>query len=251
MTTVGMIGLGNYGSAVANLIANNGYPVLAWEHNAAVVQQVNDERKNDLYLPGVALHEDITATDDLDRVFRKTEVVFNAIPAAYVAGTLHRVVNRVPKATFIVNMAKGIHRETRFTAYQTVRDLLPHNPLAMLSGPAVATEFAWGAPTMVVVAGENATRLLGITRYLDGETFRVRLSSDVVGVEWGGILKNVYAIGLGVLDGRASSWHRGGRLALLSRRWGCCRRGIMRCTRYYTGRRSWTYVRQLQAGFGR
>jgi glycerol-3-phosphate dehydrogenase (NAD(P)+) len=99
-------------------------------------------------------------------------------------------------------MAKGIDGSTGLTSFQTLAAIFPHNPRVMLSGPSIANEFARQMPTVVVLAGESKSDLLRVSRLLDNEYFRTRFSDDAVGVELGGILKNIYAIGLGLFDGK-------------------------------------------------
>jgi glycerol-3-phosphate dehydrogenase (NAD(P)+) len=198
---VGMIGLGNLGSAVANLIAENGYDLLGWEYNASVVDEINTQHTNTRYLAGVALDERLAATKDLNEVFAACEVVFIALPSIFIQSALGGLANQVDPRITIVNMAKGIDRQIGLTAFQTVSMLFPSNPKIMLSGPAIANEFAQKKPTVVVLAGGDFDSMLKISRMMDNDYFRTRFSDDVIGVELGGILKNIYAAGLGMFDG--------------------------------------------------
>ncbi len=199
---VGMVGLGNFGSALGNLIANNGHDVLGWEYNASVVEEVNRQHTNSHYLAGIDLSPRLVATDDVAAVFQGRRVVFVAIPTAFFTATLEPVLDGVDRRTVIVNLAKGIDHATGLTAYQTLCDVFPDNPTVVLSGPSVADEFSRGMPTVVVIASQHDGAKLAVARLLDNAHFRVRFSSDVVGVELGGILKNIYAIGLGLFDGK-------------------------------------------------
>ena len=199
---VGLVGLGNFGSAIGHLIASNGHDVLGWEYDEAVVAEVNAAHVNTRFLPGIELHAGLVATSDLKAVFRRCEVVFVAIPSVFIRPTLMPVRDEIGEAVLVVNMAKGIDRETGLTAFQTVADLLPRNPKVMLSGPSVANEFVRNMPTTVVVAGARRGDLLTVAHLLDTDSFRTRFSDDVVGVELGGVLKNIYAIGLGLFDGK-------------------------------------------------
>ena len=198
---VGLIGLGNLGTAVGDLIARNGHDVLGWEHNDAAVAQINEHHTNERYLPGVPLSPRLRATSDAAAVFRYASAIFIAIPSAFIDSTLRPLVGVADPQTLFVNMTKGIDRETGMTSYQVVSHLLPDNRHVMLSGPSVANEFARGMPTTVVVAGPDISDLLLVSRLLDNDTFRTRFSDDWIGVELGGILKNIYAIGLGMFDG--------------------------------------------------
>lgn len=198
---VGIIGLGNLGSAVGDLIARNGHDVLGWEHNDDAVAEINEHHTNERYLPGIRLSPRLRATSDPAAVLRFAGVVFIAIPSAFVDSTLRPLVGEAAPQTLFVNMAKGIDRETGQTSYQLISHLLPDNRHVMLSGPSVANEFARQMPTTVVIAGPDISDLLLVSRLLDNDYFRTRFSDDWIGVELGGILKNIYAIGLGMLDG--------------------------------------------------
>lgn len=199
---VGLIGLGNLGTATANLIAGNGHEVRGWDHDAAVVREIADQGTNSRFLDGVAVRPEVTATGDLPSVVRSSEVLFVAIPSVFIEPTLRPVRDEVPPDCLIVNMAKGIDRETGRTAFHRIGRLLPEQRRVMLSGPSIANEFARGTPTVVVVASEQRDGLLTVSRVLDNDHFRTRFSDDPVGVELGGIMKNIYAIGLGMFDGR-------------------------------------------------
>lgn len=199
---IGQIGLGNMGTAVANLIANNGFEVLGWDYNASVVDEINKNGTNSRYLQGIDLNLKLKATNDISRVADFGDLLFVAIPSVFIKGTLEPLQNRMSEDIIVVNMAKGIDRATGLTSFQTIESLFPENPKVMLSGPSIANEFARGMATVVVLASENRVDLLQVAQVLDNDSFRTRFSEDTIGVELGGILKNIYTIGLGLFDGQ-------------------------------------------------
>jgi glycerol-3-phosphate dehydrogenase (NAD(P)+) len=199
---IGLVGLGNLGAAVANLVAGNGHDVLGWEHNAEVVAEINRAHTNSRFLPGVLLSPRLAATGELAAVFERSDMVLIALPSAFMRQTLGSVQSHVGPGTPLVNLAKGIERATGLTSFQILAELFPHNPRVMLSGPSIANEFAAGLPTVVMIAGPRTADLLAVARVLDNAHFRVRFSDDTIGVELGGILKNAYVIGLGLFDGQ-------------------------------------------------
>lgn len=199
---IGIVGLGNLGTAVANLIAANGHDVLGWEYQAPVVGEINASHANTRFLPGVALSPRLRATTALAEVFGQAEIVFVALPSAFLSATLAPARAWASASTLLVNLAKGIDRTTGLTSFQTLAQLFPAHRKVMLSGPSIANEFAAGLPTVVVIAGPSTSDLLLVARALDNEHFRVRFSDDTIGVELGGILKNAYVIGLGMFDGQ-------------------------------------------------
>ena len=201
---VGLVGLGNLGTAIANLVTENGHSAVGWELDASVVAEINSAHVNSRFLPGVPLAETLVATGDVHDVFHGADIVFLAVPARFIRPTLRGVVASgvVAPDTVIVNMAKGIDADTGLTAFQTTEMLFPDNSCVMLSGPSIANEFARGMPTIVVLAGQNQAALTRVSRVLDNRHFRTRFSTDTTGVELGGLLKNIYAIGLGLFDGK-------------------------------------------------
>ena len=199
---VGVVGLGNLGTAIANLIAANGHRVLGWEYDPTVVEEINAAQANTRFLPGVALNANLRATHALEDVFQASTTVFIALPSAFITHTLEPVKTYLPGATTLVNLAKGIDGQTGLTSFQMLAGLFPTNTKVMLSGPSIANEFARGMPTVVMIAGRNTAELLHVARLLDNQHFRVRFSDDAIGVELGGILNNAYVIGLGMFDGQ-------------------------------------------------
>jgi glycerol-3-phosphate dehydrogenase (NAD(P)+) len=199
---IGLVGLGNLGTAIGNLIAANGYDVLGWEYNRDVVEEINSRHTNARFLPDVPLNPNLKATSDLATVFQDCRAVFVAIPSVFIKPTLEPVRAQIGQEILLVNMAKGIDGESGLTSFQVISALFPANPKVMLSGPSIANEFARHMPTVVVIAGQSKSDLLRVSHLLDSKTFRTRFSDDEIGVELGGILKNIYAIGLGLFDGQ-------------------------------------------------
>lgn len=198
---IGLVGLGNLGTAIGNLMAQNGYGVLGWEHDPAVIEEINSQHKNSKFLPGIDLNSHLVATADLSTVLQRCNILFIALPSVFIQATLEPVREQVSEDMLLVNMAKGIDGETGLTSFQSLGRMFPHNRRVMLSGPSIANEFARQMPTTVVIAGARAD-LLTVAQLLDSASFRTRFSDDTLGVELGGILKNVYAIGLGLFDGQ-------------------------------------------------
>jgi glycerol-3-phosphate dehydrogenase (NAD(P)+) len=199
---VGLVGLGNLGTAVGNMISENGYEVLGWEFHQEVVEEINQNHLNSRFLPGVSLHESLLATTDIAEIFQSCQVIFVAIPSAFIQSTLNPFQKKVTSDVVFVNMAKGIDGRSGLTSFQILSSIFPDNPCIMLSGPSIANEFARHLPTSVMVAGRSRHDLLLVSRILDNDYFRTRFSQDSIGVELGGILKNIYAIGLGLFDGK-------------------------------------------------
>jgi glycerol-3-phosphate dehydrogenase (NAD(P)+) len=199
--TVGIIGLGNIGCTLANHIANNGYDVLAWEYEADVVAEVNSNHTNSKFLPNIKLNKRLKATHDIAQVFRQSEIIINAIHTKYIRQTLQNCNNKISPNTLIVNVAKGIDANG-ITGCKMLEQIFPNNKVIMLAGPAIANEIARNNPTLIVLAGAANEQLIKIAHLFDNDFLRVRFSDDRTGIELGGILKNIYAIGMGIMRGK-------------------------------------------------
>lgn len=195
-----MIGLGNFGTAIGNLIASNGYDVLGWDINDGVVDDINQNHRNTTYLKGVDLSPKLSATHNIADVLADCPILFIAIPARFIHDTLATFTPTQP-SPICVNMAKGIDLARNQTASEILRDLLPIYQHFVLSGPSIANEFAQGLPTKVVIAGKDKGIYERIASLLKCNYFATEYSNDIIGTEWGGIIKNAYTIGLGLLHG--------------------------------------------------
>ncbi|MEO1286194.1 MAG: NAD(P)-binding domain-containing protein, partial [Chloroflexota bacterium] len=198
MTSIGMIGLGNFGTAIAHLLTSNGHSVLGWDVQASVLQDIQQTQCNQQYLPQVTLHPTLQVTDDLQMLLAHVEMLFIAIPARYIRPTLQNHLDTVTTGTICVNMAKGLDTQTNETAFTILQKLLPQCRHLVLSGPSIANEFVQGHRTRVVIAGTQDA-YQQVADKLDSPIFRTDYSSDTIATEWGGILKNIYSIGLGLL----------------------------------------------------
>lgn len=199
MTRIGIVGLGNFGTAIGNLIARNDYRVLGWDINSAVINEVNQQHRNSQYLKDIILSENLSATDSLEDLFADCTVIFVAIPARFIRQTLAPFT--ATESHIVVNMAKGVDRTSMQTASHILREVLPDAQHLVLSGPSIANEFAKDLPTSVVIAGSDKAVYERVAPLLATDYFATQYSSDIAGTEWGGIIKNVYAIGLGLLHG--------------------------------------------------
>jgi len=147
---IGVVGLGNLGSAIANLVAANGHDVLGWEYNADVVDEINRAHTNTRFLPGVELHPRLAATQQLGDIFTHSRAIFVALPSSFLRPTLEPVKQLGQPDMLLINLAKGIERATGLTALQMLGGLFPRHTTIMLSGPSIANEFARGMPTVVM-----------------------------------------------------------------------------------------------------
>ncbi len=196
-----IIGDGGWGTALALVLQNNGHHVTVWGAFEENIQAIRANGKNQTFLPGIPLPDDITWTSDTVQACRQADLVVLAMPTQFYRPVLHRIKGHLPaKATF-VSVTKGLDRETHQTMTEVARTMLATKHVGALSGPSHAEEVARGIPTAVVGAADNPTDRETIQRAFNGGPFRVYSSEDVTGVQVGGALKNVIALAVGISDG--------------------------------------------------
>jgi glycerol-3-phosphate dehydrogenase (NAD(P)+) len=208
---IGVIGGGAWGTALAQVAARGDRDVMIWAREPDVVASVNQAHENRLFLPDVALSPAIRATGALADLAR-CDALLVVVPAQHVRAVLaDAAVGTIP----LVLCAKGIEAGTRLLVGDIARQLHPHAPVAVLSGPTFAHEVAAGLPTAVTLACEDAGIGARLADRLAGPAFRPYASTDVVGAEIGGAVKNVLAIACGVVEGAGLG--QNARAALIAR----------------------------------
>ena len=199
-----VIGLGAFGTALANILASRSDEVRAWAREPKVVESINVARENRAYLPGVAVSPRVRATLSLEEALAGSELVVFATPSHATRDVVKKALPYLREHVPLLTVAKGIENETLMTMTQLLEDCLPeqfHPSIAILSGPSFAKEMAAGMPTVVTIAAHHEKVAQRIQASLQTETFRTYTSVDVIGVEMGGALKNVIAIAAGISDG--------------------------------------------------
>ena len=196
---IAIIGGGAWGTALAQTVRRAGRSVTLWAREAEVVEAINRDHVNPLFLPGVALDPDIRGVTDLVEAARDADAVLVAVPAQHLRAVTAAF---APSTIPVVICAKGIEEKTGALLSEIVAATLPGVPLAVLSGPTFAAEVARGLPTAVTLATGDAALGRRLTQGLGTRSFRPYVSNDLVGVEVGGAVKNVLAIACGIVEGR-------------------------------------------------
>jgi glycerol-3-phosphate dehydrogenase (NAD(P)+) len=195
---VTVLGAGAWGTALANLLCQNGHAVTLWGHDPDHVATLRQTGRNDLFLPGIPLAPPLRCEADLQAAARECECLVVAVPSKFLRG----VTARLPSFRRIaVSVTKGIEDETGLTMSGILRATMPEATAAALSGPSFAKEVAKGIPGAIVAAHPDPRIAKTIQALFHRPAFRVYTSSDLLGVELGGALKNVVAIAAGVGDG--------------------------------------------------
>jgi glycerol-3-phosphate dehydrogenase (NAD(P)+) len=201
---VTVIGGGSWGTALADVLATGGASVSLWLRDPEVARAIRETHENPRYLPGLKLSERIEATTDLAAALSGTEAVVVVVPTPAIRDAMAAALPHLPVGVPIVAASKGIENETLMTVAEILEDVLPegHHPyLTYLSGPSFAKEVIQKQPTAVTVAAFWPKVAEQVQKMFATPYFRVYTSTDVVGVEVGGALKNVIAIGAGISDG--------------------------------------------------
>ncbi|MEM6910732.1 MAG: NAD(P)H-dependent glycerol-3-phosphate dehydrogenase [Verrucomicrobiota bacterium] len=198
---VGILGAGSWGTALATVLAERGLQVRLWGHDPAQIRQLQATRLNQEYLPGVPLSENISFSQELSDLADSDFLLFVVPSAAMreVAAQAKSIGLRpgVP----LVSCTKGIELETGERMTEVMGDELPGHPLAVLSGPSHAEEVGKRLPTAVVVGSEDAATATSLQEVFTLPWFRSYTSEDVRGIEYGGAIKNVFAIAAGACEG--------------------------------------------------
>ena len=202
LKTVCMIGEGAWGTAVATLLAENGYTVKLWCYDSNVARSINEKRENDRYLPGILLDEKIQPTTDLMQATCDVKWVFEAIPVKFLCAVLQDAKECFSPNQVWVVLSKGIEQETLLLPTQMIDEVFgKHTKKAVFAGPSFAQEVATKQITAVTVAATDCEIGLKLQRILANDYFRPYITTDMMGVQLGAALKNVITIGIGLLGG--------------------------------------------------
>lgn len=198
---IAVVGAGAWGTALALVTQRAGRDVTIAAREPDVVEAINTTRRNSLFLPGVALDDGIRATTDAGEAVAAADAVLLAAPAQHVRAVSAALAPHVAAKLPVVICAKGIERGTGKLMSEVAAETLPQAALAVLSGPTFAAEVARGLPTAVTLATREAIGE-GLLAAIGSATFRPYLSSDPIGAQVGGAVKNVIAIACGIVTGR-------------------------------------------------
>ncbi|HTQ98477.1 MAG TPA: NAD(P)H-dependent glycerol-3-phosphate dehydrogenase [Candidatus Acidoferrum sp.] len=197
---VGVIGGGSFGTAIANIIARNGHQTQLWMRDPEQVETLNQTRVNSVYLPGHELHPSIIAAHELQAVVQDVDMIFVAVPSGSFRSVVQQLKPLLHPGVILITATKGIEAITFKLMSQILADEVPDARIGVLSGPNLAKEIVGGSPTGTVIASYDAEVRTLVRETLRSETFRVYANDDMLGVELGGSLKNIYAIIAGLAD---------------------------------------------------
>lgn len=201
---VAVIGAGSWGMTLAIRLLKNGHDVEVWFYLENDFNQAREKAELPDYLPGITLPDDLKFTMDLEACVQNKDLILVAIPSHTVGFTMQKMLGKIAASTIIVNVAKGIENDTLRTMSQVISNALPDHPrgnIATLYGPTHAEEVVQELPSTIVAACPNVATAEIIQATFMSDSLRVYTNIDILGVEYGGSLKNVIAIAAGILAG--------------------------------------------------
>ena len=190
---IAVLGGGSFGTAIANLLAENGQQVLQWMRDPEQATAMRTNRENPRYLKGIKIHPGVQPVTDLQAAVEQCELIFVALPSSALRSVLQPLAAQLAGKS-LVSLTKGIEAQSFKLMSQIIEEVVPDAHIGVLSGPNLAREVAEHALTATVVASSDEALCLRVQTVLHGPRFRVYASQDRFGVELGGALKNVYAI---------------------------------------------------------
>jgi glycerol-3-phosphate dehydrogenase (NAD(P)+) len=195
---IAVLGGGSFGTVIANIAAENGYPVHLWMRNEEAADTIRQTGVNEKYLPGLKLHENLQVFTELKEAVEEAELIFFAVPSKSFRSVVERVALFISKDHMLVSTTKGIEPGTLNLMSDILRSELPNNTLGVMGGPNLAKEIAKHEITATVIATQSSKLRQIVQETLGCVYFRVYASADIYGVELGGALKNIYAIMAGI-----------------------------------------------------
>jgi len=199
-TKIGIIGAGAWGTALSNILAKN-QNVILWAKEKNVCDNINKNQENKRFLPKIKLSKKINCTTEINDVC-DCDILFLVIPVQYLSSVLGKLKNSLDTKTIFVCCSKGLEMSSLKLPSQIVSSIFPKNKIAIISGPNFAAEIARGLPAATVVASKNEEVSKKIANLIKSPSLRPYLSSDIIGSQIAGALKNIYAIASGIVVGK-------------------------------------------------
>lgn len=198
---IGVIGAGSWGTALAISLSNKGHAVRIWDINPDHLKELAENRENKRYLPGIKFSDNLQISFTIEEALTDAELVLFSAPAQYFRGALEGALPYIKPEMILVNVAKGIEQKTLQRLSEIAYSKLPEAKYVALSGPSHAEEVGLGMPTTLVAACRDLEVAEAVQDVFMTDNLRVYTNNDVIGVELGGALKNIIALGAGISDG--------------------------------------------------
>jgi len=203
--SVTVLGAGNMGTALAQVIGSNGYNIKIWnyEGDSEPLDQINSLHENKKYLTGINLSHNVVAQKDLETAVRNTSVIFFVVPSSFMGDIIKRSSKFISPKTICVDVSKGLDEKTLEITTEIFKKYLPvhsRSYITSISGPAIAVDMVKGGFTAMNISSKNKTAIETVKKVLCNDNLRLKETADLVGVEIAGSFKNIYAIAIGIAD---------------------------------------------------
>ena len=200
MKKIGVIGAGSWGTALAITLSDKGHSVKIWDLDQEHLKALKVDRENMKYLPGIQFGDTLSIAMSIPEALSDTDIVVFSAPAQHFRAALTSALPYLNKDQIIVNVAKGIEKKTLLRMSEIAKEIAPELNYVALSGPSHAEEVGQKLPTIVAVASENPQNALIAQDVFMTNRFRVYTNPDLIGLELGGALKNIIALGAGISE---------------------------------------------------
>lgn len=203
MTKIAVMGAGSWGTTFAKVLADAGNDVVLWARRQEVADEINASHRNGDYLPGVNLPQNLTATTNAQEALDAAEQVYLSVPSQSLRGNLTEWGGFIAKDTILVSLMKGVEAGTGLRMSEVIRQVTdwPNDKIVVVSGPNLSAEIANAEPAASVAASASATSAAAVAKAATNSYFTVFTNRDVIGTEFGGILKNLIAVAIGIVNG--------------------------------------------------
>ncbi len=203
MTKIAVMGAGSWGTTFAKVLADGGHEVVLWARREDLAEEINAEHRNGDYLPGVNLPLNLSSSSDISLVLEGASQVYIAMPSQQLRASLEQWANLIPKNAIVVSLMKGVEKETGLRMSEVIREVgnIPEARIAVVSGPNLALEIAAEQPAASVAASTDKATAEAVAAAATNDYFTTFTNKDVIGTEFGGILKNLIAVAIGIVNG--------------------------------------------------
>ncbi len=200
MSRVGFIGGGSFGTALAMQLAKKGNEVVIYDRDSEVCEDINKNRKNDKYIKGLSIPENVKATLNIEEAIKDVKYLVLAVPSHVIRSIAKNISGKIDKDVIVISIAKGIEPETNKRLSEVIEEEL-NNPVVILSGPSHAEEVAIELPTTLVSTSNDMKYAEEVQELFMTSSLRIYTNDDIIGVEIGGAVKNIIALAAGIGDG--------------------------------------------------
>ena len=210
---IGILGSGAWGTALASIL-NKKTNISLWSYEKETTKQINKYKINKNYLPGIKIPNNVTITNDLEEL-KTCKFIFICIPSQFIKKIIVKFKKFYKREMILVICSKGIEKTSKELISEVIKKKIPKSKIAILSGPSFAIEVAKKKPTAVTIASKNNKNAKELAKLINSKNFRCYYTNDVIGVQLGGVIKNILAIASGIVE--SQNLGSSARAALMTR----------------------------------